>query len=180
MAFLSSGLLPISAQTDDRVNVCPAARWIQVRCRGGGSVVLRGTGQATQDLRLPGNQHGMQHAACSQTRPASHMLHATWSKPWSVVRARAQEIGCRMPHASCYELRPPRVNGRLCPPPQHIQLPFLRAHTSTATILTLVDAASSGGDIMTAGIAYFETNLVPKVGGERSLKHALLQGATAL
>lgn len=47
-------------------------------------------------------------------------------------------------------------------PPQ--SLPFLKLHASSATIMTLVDAATSGGDLMTAGVTYLKTSLIPKIG----------------
>jgi ABC-type proline/glycine betaine transport system permease subunit len=43
-------------------------------------------------------------------------------------------------------------------------LPFLRSHASTATIVTLVDTATGGGDLVTAGVSYLKTDIVPKIG----------------
>ena len=43
-------------------------------------------------------------------------------------------------------------------------LPFLRNHASATTIVALVDVATSQGDIVSAGLSYLKTNLVPKIG----------------
>ncbi|GBF87337.1 hypothetical protein Rsub_00048 [Raphidocelis subcapitata] len=52
----------------------------------------------------------------------------------------------------------------VCPTAKWLSLPFLRNHASTTTIVSLVNTATSGGDVMIAAVAYLRTNLVPKIG----------------
>ncbi|KIZ01730.1 hypothetical protein MNEG_6234 [Monoraphidium neglectum] len=56
------------------------------------------------------------------------------------------------------------VEVNVCPAAKWLSLPFLRSHASTATIVTLVDTATGGGDLVTAGVSYLKTDIVPKIG----------------